>query len=164
MLQDNQALQLAEKGLSRSKIAGIMKMTRSAVAGRLWRLKNGAASMPVMEAVEVIEEAKIEEVVTPVKVSTLIPITIGETDPHINSFHPPFISNAHVPRQKPSIESLFLPLRDLPEGRCKFPVGGRTCCEKEHLFCGKEAYIPPRKKYHSPYCLEHHNMAYYISC
>lgn len=161
--QDNQALRLEENGLSRRQIALVMKMSRSAIAGRLWRLKNGATSMPIATIVapELVEEEEPEEVVELQKVSTLLPVAICKTDPTLNTFHPQAISNAHIPRPKPAISSLFLPLRELPEGTCKFPVGGRTCCEKEHLFCGEAAYIPPGKKYHSPYCLEHHRIAYY---
>lgn len=150
MSQDNQALRLEEAGLSRKQIANVMKMTPSAIAGRLWRLKNGAASVPVMEE-KIVELPK----------AVLLPIAIEKTNPNIKSFHPKTVSNDHVPQQKPTIESLFLPLSELPEDACRFPVGGATCCEKEHLFCGEEAYTSPGKKYHSPYCRKHYDMAYY---
>lgn len=166
--QDEQVVRLLDQGMTRGQIAKVMKMTRSAIAGRIWRLVRGASS-PEPAMIESVEaETTAPEVLlsdcieAPVeKVSTLLPVVIGKTDPNVTPFRPRKWSNDCVPEQQPTMASLFISLLELPEDRCKFPVGGATCCDRPHLFCGEEAYTVPGKKHHSPYCLTHYKMSYH---
>jgi hypothetical protein len=169
-LRDEQVVRLLDKGFTRGQIAGVMKMTRSAISGRIWRLMRGTSSPePALTITEIIEAETAEPepfmpdcVEAPVeKVSTLLPITIGKTDPNVTPFKPRKWSNDCVPEQQPTMASLFVSLLELPEGGCRFPVGGATCCDTPHLFCGEEAYTVPGKKHHSPYCLTHYKMSYH---
>lgn len=156
--QDTQARELAKEGKSRRQIAITMGMTRSAVAGYLWRNKDKASKVfnSSLSTVRRLRtwDAPVEKFVIPEETKKKLSAVVKEQPPVSKMFKPPQMPASKPLPFRPTVASRFITLAELETGECKFPVGGGACCEERHLFCGAEAYKL------SPYCFVHHHMCY----